>query len=122
MKCFGKDPLPMLVSIADRHISGPEEVIDAIHFVHSYNKTELGTNSTYDVLFGTLLECRISEWIRGKDIAEHPHIRQVIPEDRLERMRGNPNARGELFLDGISSSHVPPLTGLSISVRFISQV
>lgn len=106
----------MLVSIADRRIEGPEEVTRAINFNHSYNKTPSGENSKYDVLFGALFECRFLEWIRGGDIVDHPLVRQVISAERLEHMKGNPNARAELLLDGVSTTHIPPLTQMSIMV------
>ena len=106
----------MLTYLVDRRIDGPEEVISALHFTHNYNQTASGQNSEYDVLFGILLECRLQEWIRGPSIADHPLVKQTLSADRLKDMEGNPNARAELLLEGVSTLHIPPLTGLNISV------
>lgn len=107
----------MIVSIADRHISGPDEVISAISFVHNYSRGGQDHQpSEFDLLFGVLLECRLIEWIKGVGFVDHDMVRNVLSDDLFSSSQQNPNARAELLLYGVSSSRVPPLRALGIKV------
>ncbi len=116
-QCFGKHTFELIATIADRKIESPEEVTSSLHFKHSrVGGAEL---SKLDLLFALLLECRIHEWVEGVGFVDCPSVRGVLPPEKIQVSKGDPNARAALLVQGVSSSHVPPLLGMYIEVSAV---
>lgn len=86
----------------------PETVIENTHF---FAEPQAGHHRLADMdrLFQFVLECRITDYLRGIGHLAHPDLKGLISEEEYVANIGDKNTRARTFLRAVSSSVMVPL-------------